>query len=154
MSWSNASSWPRYSSRRAWGGAVKPVTVVLGLGLFLAACGAEGSVTSDNEGSSSPQNEDSEARFPANQQIGPMNLHVPEEWEPFDVESSDRGEIAGAEVAWSADLTWPGERGEVTARYWIAHHEESGALAAVEYGGYGADEDELDAYQETLELVP
>lgn len=58
-------------------GAVKPVTVVLGLGLFLAACGAEGSVTSDNEGSSYPQNEDSEARFPANQQIGPMNLHVP-----------------------------------------------------------------------------
>ncbi|GAA4835445.1 hypothetical protein GCM10023354_14030 [Garicola koreensis] len=39
--------------------------------------------------------EDSDERFPANQQIGPMSLHVPEAWEEFDVESSDKGETTG-----------------------------------------------------------
>ncbi|MGO1550040.1 MAG: hypothetical protein ACTHWO_09530 [Nesterenkonia sp.] len=149
------------------------------LGIFLVACG----------GDDAENPEDSDERFPANQQIGPMSLHVPEAWEEFDVESSDKGEatgfseaqdgtaeryvmtrtdfpgarnvgsanrvmfaevqyrggqieeveeveIAGADVAWRADLAWPGDRGEVTARYWIAHDEDSGVIAAAEYGGY------------------
>lgn len=172
---------------------VRPAITIIGLGLLLVACGAEES--------------DAEARFPANQDIGPMRLHVPQEWEEFPVESSDEGDvvgfseaqdgtaeryvmtrtdfqgassvssangvmsadvqfrggqqeepqqidIAGADVAWSADLTWPGDRGDVTARYWIAQDDESGIMAAAEYGGYGMDAEELDAYEETLELVP
>ncbi|MBB3666586.1 MAG: hypothetical protein ACTMHH_03410 [Nesterenkonia sp.] len=42
-----------------------------------------------------PQNEDSQARFPANQQVGSLNLHLPEEWEPVDVASFDQGERGG-----------------------------------------------------------
>lgn len=57
-------------------------------------------------------------------------------------------------MAWRADLTWPGDRGEVSARYWIARDEDSGVMAATEYGGYGVDQEELDAYEETLELIP
>lgn len=207
MSWSNCSSWSGSSGRRGRWGTLKPAITILGLGLFLAGCGADAPAASDGEGSDDAQNGDAQARFPANQQVGPLHAHVPEEWEPFDVESSDDGEITGfsetgdgtaeryvilrddfqgasrvaganavlsadiqfrggeqeepqqieipgADVAWSADVTWPGDRGEVTARYWIAEVEESGALAAVEYGGYGVDEDELDAYEEALEVTP
>ena len=57
-------------------------------------------------------------------------------------------------MAWRADPTWPGDRGEVTARYWIAQDEDSGVMAAAEYGGHEMDQEDLDAYEETLELIP
>lgn len=199
------SPWPiSFRRRRA-----APALFALGLAALLVSCGTdEPTMNSDNDAENDTANAgDSDARFPADEMIGPMRLHVPEDWEEFPVESSDEGEITGfseaqdgtaegyvmtrtdfqgarnvasangvmsaevqfrggeqeepqqielegADVAWSADLTWPGDRGEVIGRYWVAQDEESGVMAAVEYGGYGVEQEELDAYGETLELVP
>lgn len=183
----------------------RSLSAALSLSIFAIACGTAESTQEAGDGAAG-ENAQSE-RFPANREIGPMRLHVPEHWDEYAVEDSGQGEIItysdgkdgpdrryvvsrtdfqgarsiaaahgilsaevqfdggtfdapevvvveGADIAWASDVTWPGVDGEVTARYWIARDDETGVMAAVEYGGYGAESEELDEYGQTLELVP
>lgn len=174
---------------------------VLVLGSLSAGCG----VADSDQGAGGDN-----SRFPANEQIGPVHLHVPEEWTEFPVEDSGEGwivgysedqdgtaeeyvsvrtdfqgagsvgsaqsvisgelefrqggqvlenrgdgdEIEGADEGGTFDFTWEGDRGEVNGRMWVLGDSSSGTIAGVEYAGYDVDEEELDAFGETLELRP
>lgn len=64
-------------------------------------------------------------------------------------------DIDGAEEGIGADFTYTSETDEqVTGRIWVAVDTENDVVSAVEYAGIGIDEDELEAFGETIEFDP
>ena len=67
----------------------------------------------------------------------------------------EAADIPGSDNTVQADFTYSGESGEQgRGRFWVAADEDSDVVSAVEYAGIGVDEDELEAFGETIEFDP
>lgn len=72
----------------------------------------------------------------------------------MDTQRQENADVPGADDAAVIDFTYELDGEEVTSRWWVMERDDYDAVVGVEYGGFGADQDEIDAYGDSIELRP
>lgn len=72
----------------------------------------------------------------------------------MDIQRQEIADVPGADDAGVIDFTYELDGEQVTSRWWVMQSNDDDAVVGVEYGGFGADQAEIDAYGESIELRP